>query len=61
MNPFYKTHLLHPCAEVVERIGMDVSTREQRQEVLLGQGQRLSLDEVDALVLQRGRPVRVAE
>ena len=38
---------------------MDVSAREKRQEVRLGERLPLPLDKVHPLVLQWGRPVRV--
>ena len=40
---------------------MNVTTGQDSQEVLLWQGQLVPLDEVDALVLERGRPVGVAD
>jgi len=46
---------------VVEGVGVDVAAGEDGEEVVLGQRHLLPLDEVHALVLQRRRPVRVAD
>ena len=54
-------YLLNPSAKVVKSIGMNVTAGQDGQEVLLWQGQLVPLDEVDALVLERGRPVGVAD
>ena len=40
---------------------MDVPAREEGEEVLLGQGCQLPLDEVDPLALERRRPIRMRQ
>ena len=52
--------LLHPCAEVIQRIWVYVPTDEGVPEIVPPwQTAGVSLHEVNALVLQRGRPVGV--
>ena len=54
-------HLFDPRAEVIQRVRMHIPAREHGKEVLLRHGHGLPLDKVHALVLERGRPVRVAK
>ena len=56
-----KINLFNPGTEVVKGVGVDVAAGKDGEEVVFGQRHLLPLDKVHALVLQRRRPVRVAD